>query len=723
MGFSSKKMQTVGTLVSREKPLVEEETYRKTPEESHIKRETNKNESTPPASYPKIVYILIASMLCEHLCESGLKSVMALYFQIMLGLGESATTLALHSFNFLKYFAVLIGATLADSYLGKINMVFYSQLVYSWGAVLLAVSSYIKRDFPSRIILILAMVLRVVGLGGILPCLIPLAADQISESEGDKLVKRLFIYYFFMVQICDMASVLLVPCMQEVPCFHLETCYPLAFGVPAALSIVSLVLFGAVHNMCHDVRPKQPIVIQGVQCVAHALRTKFKKRKIEKRDHWLDYADDVFDEHFIDAVKCTLNVLSIPIPLYWSLYHQQATTWTMQASRMNNELGPIRILPGQVQALCPVLLLILTPIFHSFLYNALSPTRLFSSLLRRMIVGGFLIATAFMLAFFVELGIEQSYPDAPKNNESRVNIINGYNSDVEMIINEKIMTIKPHSLASKTFILNNSEIEYFKYKISFNGITLEGSLEMKRSKSQSFFLTPQHDAKLVRICDNDRLTKDANGLVRVKLICSHETFCKSLRVVLSPQEWFLNKQRGTTVEDRNCGSLFKNVHPGVYKVRVEYDWEDERLVRRLRTRVKLRAGGVYTLLTHFEGRDSPGLSLLETIRPNSLSVLWLAPQYLLLSLSGVLFTVSAHSFIYTETPPAFKSFSWTACYMTLSVGNMVTVLVSGAPLSPSYNFLLFAVIMFLGMFLFIYATHKYKYANLTQSKYRIYPFH
>ncbi|CAG7726125.1 unnamed protein product, partial [Allacma fusca] len=31
--------------------------------------------------------------------------------------------------------------------------------------------------------------------------------------------------------------------------------------------------------------------------------------------------------------------LFIPVPLYWSLYDQQGSRWTFQASRMDGDLG------------------------------------------------------------------------------------------------------------------------------------------------------------------------------------------------------------------------------------------------------------------------------------------------------------------------------------------------------------------------------------------------
>ena len=45
----------------------------------------------------------------------------------------------------------------------------------------------------------------------------------------------------------------------------------------------------------------------------------------EKRDHWLDYADDKYSQKLIADVKAVLSVLFlyIPIPIFWALFDQQ----------------------------------------------------------------------------------------------------------------------------------------------------------------------------------------------------------------------------------------------------------------------------------------------------------------------------------------------------------------------------------------------------------------
>lgn len=45
----------------------------------------------------------------------------------------------------------------------------------------------------------------------------------------------------------------------------------------------------------------------------------------EKREHWLDHADDKYDSNLIEDVKSLMRVLVlfIPLPVFWALFDQQ----------------------------------------------------------------------------------------------------------------------------------------------------------------------------------------------------------------------------------------------------------------------------------------------------------------------------------------------------------------------------------------------------------------
>jgi len=50
-----------------------------------------------------------------------------------------------------------------------------------------------------------------------------------------------------------------------------------------------------------------------------------KQKKISKKDHWLDYADEKYSKKMISDVKafCRVVYVYLPIPIFWALYDQQ----------------------------------------------------------------------------------------------------------------------------------------------------------------------------------------------------------------------------------------------------------------------------------------------------------------------------------------------------------------------------------------------------------------
>ena len=48
--------------------------------------------------------------------------------------------------------------------------------------------------------------------------------------------------------------------------------------------------------------------------------------------------------------------------------HMQGSRWTLQALRMNGQLGELQIQPDQMQALNPILILVFIPIFEIIIY-------------------------------------------------------------------------------------------------------------------------------------------------------------------------------------------------------------------------------------------------------------------------------------------------------------------------------------------------------------------
>jgi len=189
-----------------------------------------------------------------------------------------------------------------------------------------------------------------------------------------------------------------------------------------------------------------------VNVLQYAVKRKFFKRKVkdEHYNHWLEFASDEYDEQLIEDVKRVLRVglVFLPLPVFWALYDQQVirrstnssmnfkqfstalnlacwlkwqgSRWTFQATRMNGHMGSFIILPDQMQIICPLMVLVLVPLFDTIVYPCLNQCGK-ATALKRIGFGLLLCGLSFVGSGIVELNLEVSSTSAIVINSIWVN--------------------------------------------------------------------------------------------------------------------------------------------------------------------------------------------------------------------------------------------------------------------------------------------------------------
>jgi dipeptide/tripeptide permease len=99
-------------------------------------------------------------------------------------------------------------------------------------------------------------------------------------------------------------------------------------------------------------------------------------------------------------------LLFVPLPIFWALFDQQGSRWTIQATKMNHKFGKFNMEPDQMQILNPLLILILVPIGDVF--NPLLRCYEMYRPLRTMVLGGIFTSFAFFLSYAVQIQIDSS---------------------------------------------------------------------------------------------------------------------------------------------------------------------------------------------------------------------------------------------------------------------------------------------------------------------------
>lgn len=136
--------------------------------------------------------------------------------------------------------------------------------------------------------------------------------------------------------------------------------------------------------------------------------------------------------------------LFIPVPVFWALFDQQGSRWTLQAVRMNGHLfGNFVIKPDQIQVVNSLLIVVLIPLFEYLIYPLANRFNLLTKALQRMTLGGIFAALAFAIAAFLQLQIDSKspiYSPSPLPNHAHLSLINGLPCDLKTGFNFENLT-------------------------------------------------------------------------------------------------------------------------------------------------------------------------------------------------------------------------------------------------------------------------------------------
>ena len=267
--------------------------------------------------------------------------------------------------------------------------------------------------------------------GGIKPCVSAFGGDQIEltlppTAMRDEVLRLFFSAFYFAINLGSVFSTIFTPMVRSA------FTYFWAFSLPAALMVVALGVFllGTPKYVHHP--PSGNLLTNVMRIIIHAIwpnssssssvSEEGSERPLHKRRskrqilpagavaerHWLDAAIPRFGSEAVEEVKLLLRVLVVflPIPIFWSLFDQQASRWTFQAQKMDGRVGPFIIQPDQMQSWNALLVLIFIPLFDRVVYPGLESAGVSILPIRRMVAGMVGAALSFVLSALVQMRID-----------------------------------------------------------------------------------------------------------------------------------------------------------------------------------------------------------------------------------------------------------------------------------------------------------------------------
>ncbi|XP_059287003.1 protein NRT1/ PTR FAMILY 8.1-like [Lycium ferocissimum] len=195
---------------------------------------------------------ILGNECCERLAYYGMSTNLVVYFKTRLN--QQSTTASKNQSNWSGtcYVMPLLGAFLADSYLGRYWTIAIFSIIYVCGMALLTVSASVQGLRPTcyekdkchatdsqTAVFFFALYLVALGTGGIKPCVSSYGADQFDDADPiERNYKNSFFnWFYFSINVGALvASSLIVWIQQDVG-------WGWGFGVPAVAMAIAVVSF------------------------------------------------------------------------------------------------------------------------------------------------------------------------------------------------------------------------------------------------------------------------------------------------------------------------------------------------------------------------------------------------------------------------------------------------------------------------------------------------
>jgi len=659
--------------------------------------------------YPKGVFLIVGNEFCERLSYYGMKAILGIYLHQKLHFTEDKATVIYHTFAMLCYFFPLFGAMLADQFLGKFKTIVYISMIYVAGHLLKTLAAIPTLGVPPVEFSLIGLVLIALGTGGIKPCVSSFGGDQFKLPQQERQLQTFFSVFYFSINAGSLIGTSLTPFLREdVECFGEDTCYSLAFGVPAILMAVATVFIVVGKPLYRMNAPQGSILARVFGSIGYALKGKVNG---VPASHWMDIAKDKYDSTLVEDVKCFLRVLVmyLPLPIFWALYDQTGSRWTFQATRMNGIIGSIgTVKPDQMQVINPLLILFLLPLFDRIIYPAFHKCNILVKPLQRMSVGGFLTAASFFISGFLELEMMKTYAKIPAVGFSDIHFMNNIPCHVSLQLSNSTGLVHEEAIdALENMVIHNMAPGKYSLDMEVSSTCLPDTLHKRTEQVDVLthdkevtpvFLGVDGGAVLPTVLDgHDDPEKDHGANGRIRIIYDTGSSGRSSNLTLMSDKSVSFKLEPNGV----FGSNYSKIVTGEYDILM-----DNIPLGHL----QVDQGGVYSLVVAKDPQTEVHRSLTHILtQPNSVHIFWLLPQIFVITVGEIMFSVTGLEFSYSQAPDSMKSVLQAAWLLTTAFGNIIVIFVAEAKAfdDRASEFFMFACLMLVDMAIFIFLAWRY----------------
>jgi POT family proton-dependent oligopeptide transporter len=390
-------------------------------------------------SLPKSAFLVAIVELCERFTYYGCQGIFQNYIMLSpeegrggLGQGHQTATAMGTFFQFWCYVTPILGAIIADQYLGKYKTIVLFASVYVVGLLFLWTTALPSSLHSGNGVWGLWVSIIIIGLGtgGIKSNVAPLIADQytrrkmaisVDAKTGERVVidptitiQRIYMIFYWCINVGAL-SLLATPYMELYTGFW--SAYLLCF----CMFFVGFTVLVLGRKM-YVVRPPQgSIITNAFRCIWIMV---MNRNMDAPKPSWQEakgrQGSTRWDDKFVEEVKRALVACQVFCfyPLYWVVYGQFSNNFVTQALQMEGHGIPNDLM----QNFDPIAIIVFVPLLDRIVYPMLRKARINFPPINRIVLGFWTGGLAMAYAAIVQHLIYTSGPcyESPLCNASKV---------------------------------------------------------------------------------------------------------------------------------------------------------------------------------------------------------------------------------------------------------------------------------------------------------------
>ncbi|KAJ2722159.1 peptide transporter ptr2 [Coemansia sp. Benny D115] len=384
---------------------------------------------------PTAAFFVVLTEFCERFTYYGISGPFQNYIQNPYKTGSRpgaidggqhmATGLG-NFFQFWCYLTPILGAIIADQWLGKFKTIVLFSIIYIVGDLVLTLTS-----IPASIRhggalpgLIIAMITIGLGTGGIKSNVSPMVAEQYGRyrpfvrklKNGTEVVvdreltiQSIFNWFYWSINVGGLSAIATTELEANVDFWP-------AYLLPTLMFVICIIVFWLGRSKYVITKPTGSIVIKAYKTIVTALRN-YRRAKKEnqvvlddqgKKVNWMDYAKPSlsadytvpWDDKFVDELRIAIRSCKIFLcyPIFWLCYGQMSNNMVSQSGQMNTGSVPNDIM----QNIDPLCIIILIPIFDWLIYPGFRRCGLELRPVTRITIGFFFAALSMAYAAIIQ---------------------------------------------------------------------------------------------------------------------------------------------------------------------------------------------------------------------------------------------------------------------------------------------------------------------------------